>query len=191
MEHHFIEFIKNRPARLCKRCGRCCKTSTTAVPYEELLKMKAEGDEGAIDFLEIFEPYPSIDAARQDSPDTVDNIIGYINNPSDMEKLTFYRCKHLLENNLCAKYEDRPELCDAFPASPWAVVPPECGYEGWLFQQREKIKQNIRKQKEILLQLKIFLKTAKEEADINKINANIEKIEQNIQKYSKYGSAKW
>jgi Fe-S-cluster containining protein len=191
MGHFFEEFIKNRPARLCKRCGRCCKTSTTSVPYEELLKLKEQGNESAADFLNVFEPYPSIEAAREDSPDVVDNIVSYINNPSDMEKLTFYRCKHLLENNLCEKYEARPELCDAFPASPWAVIPPECGYEGWLFQEKEKIKQNIRKQKEILLQLKILLKTVKEEEDLNKINANIEKIEKNIKKYSKYGSANW
>jgi len=171
-------------------CGKCCKTVTTSVSYETLLDWKKQGEEGAISFLEIFEPYLSIDEAKKDSPDTVENIIKYIKDPSQLEKLTFYRCKHLLENNLCRIYNDRKELCKVFPSTPWAVVPPGCGYEGWLFQEREKIKQKIRKEKEELLSLKILLKNATPEYS-EKINILIENINSHIKALSKYGSADW
>lgn len=77
-----------------------------------------------------------------------------------------------------------------YPFSIWDEPPEGCGYEGWIFQQKEKKKQEIRKQKELLISLKILLKTAsKDEAE--KLQADIEKINKLIAVYAKYGSENW
>ena len=129
------EFVKSRPQRLCHMCGKCCRISTTPYPYEELKAKVEEGHEGAIDFLDIFEPYPSIESAREVDAGIVDNIINGLkeDNNYDEKTLTFYRCRYIMDNNLCGIYLNRKKLCDNFPVSPWAVVPPDCGFEGWLF----------------------------------------------------------
>ena len=77
-----------------------------------------------------------------------------------------------------------------YPVSYWEKMPEGCGYEGWLFQKREKIKQKTRQQKELLLSLKILLKTSSAE-QVQEINKKIENIEKNINVYAKYGSINW
>jgi len=190
MANYWEEFFESRPQRLCKMCGKCCRLSTAATPYDEMLTLSEEGHEGATNFLRIFEPYPSTDEARKDSQEIVDNIINNIADKSQAEKLTFYKCKYIKDDNLCGIYHDRPELCDRFPSSPWAVVPPGCGFEGWLFVKREELKQKIRKQKENLLTFEVMLQEATPE-QAEKIKASIEKTKAIIELYSKYGSADW
>lgn len=186
------KFIEFRPQRLCLMCGKCCRLATTAVTYKELLMMVENGDEGAKDFLSIFEPYPSIDAAKEAHPKTVNNILGNLKySPEIITEVTFYKCKYILDNNLCGIYENRPELCERFPSSPWAVIPPGCGYEGWLFKSREEIKQKIRKQKETLLEFKAELKKGKSPEMTKKLEEAIEKIKDIVKAYAKYGSEDW
>lgn len=186
-------FYESRPQRLCLMCGKCCKTVTTSIKYEELQKLAKLGDDSSIDFLEIFEPYNSIEEAKKSDKKTVENILSSFKkgNIENEENITFYKCKHLLENNKCAIYEDRKALCDRFPSSPWAVVPPGCGYEGWLFQEREKIKQAIRKQKEGLIFLKEEIKNTTNIELQEKTRQTIENIENTIKLYEKYGSKDW
>ena len=145
-------YLARRPQELCNMCGRCCRVVTTSKPYDELLKLQAENDEGACEFLRIFVPYPSIEAARKVDAEVVDNVIELLkeDNNYDENKLTFYGCKYLLDNNLCSIYEERPVLCKHCPATPWSIVPPGCGFEGWLFLERENTKQRVRKAKEDL-----------------------------------------
>lgn len=187
------DFIKSRPQRLCHMCGRCCRMSTTPLPYEELKAKAEEGHEGAIDFLELFVPYPSLEVAREADAEIVDNIINNMKKDGiyDEKKLTFYRCQHIMENNLCGIYQDRKKLCDRFPSSPWAVFPPGCGFEGWLFQKREERKQKIRKFKENIMDFEIMLGKEQDPAQIAKINEAIEKTKSIIEFYSKYGSSDW
>lgn len=185
-------FIESRPQRLCLMCGKCCRVVTAPVPYNEMLELAKEGDEGAKDFLSIFEPYPSIDAARQIHSEVVDNILSVLeNSEDDIDEVTFYKCKYLLDNNMCSRYENRLELCKRFPATMWAVVPPGCGYEGWLFQSREELKQKIRKQKEILLDLEAELKKEQMPEMIVKLEEAIQKIRDIIEVYAKYGAEDW
>lgn len=184
------EHIKNRPQRLCKMCGKCCKLATASKSYEELLSLSKEGDIQAQDFLKIFEPYPSRQAAIDAFPDVVENIIKYLDDPEKSENLTFYKCRHILDGNLCSIYNERPDVCKYFPLSPWAVVPPGCGYEGWLFQKREEKKQKIRKMKEQKIDFETMLpETTPEQAE--KIKGGIETIDKIIEMFSEYGSADW
>lgn len=193
MEKMENEFLKNRPQRLCHMCGKCCRVVTTSKSYEELKALAESGDESSISFLTLFEPYPSIDSAMEASKETVDNIINEIkeNGNFDESKLTFYKCRHLMDNNLCGIYLNRHELCDRFPSSPWAVTPPGCGFEGWLFQKREEKKQQIRKQKENLLMLESMLKEVNDPEQIKRIIDTIEKTKKVISHFAKYGAENW
>ena len=193
MSDSSADFIKSRPQRLCHMCGRCCRMSTTTYPYEELKARMENGEEGACDFLELFEPYPSIEAAREADSSIVDNIIKSLKSDDkyDESKLTFYRCRHIMDNNLCGIYLSRKKLCDNFPVSPWAVAPPGCGFEGWLFQKREEVKQKVRKLKESLLDFDLMLKEGKNPEQTEKIKEAIEKTQNIIDHYSKYGASDW
>lgn len=186
-------YLARRPQELCKMCGRCCRVSTTAIPYEELLKLQVEGDFAANEFLRIFEPYPSIDDARKIDAALVDNVINMLSLDGnfDIEKTTFYGCKYLRDDNLCGMYEQRPELCKHCPSTPWSIVPPGCGFEGWLFMEREKVKERIRRAKEELLELKLLKKNSFDEGIIAKICAVEEKLQGTIDMYKKYGSNDW
>lgn len=186
------EFIESRPQRFCLMCGRCCRCATTAVPYQELLKMAEEGDESAKDFLSIFEPYSSPNAAREMDKLIVDNVFDRIETMvEEHPEITFYKCKHIQDNNLCGRYETRPELCGRFPTSPWSIIPPGCGYEGYLFQCREEIKQKIRKYKEDILEFEARLKTEQNPETKAKLESATEKMKNIITHYAKYGSADW
>lgn len=183
------KFIESRPQRLCLMCGKCCRLSTTYITYDELLKMAEEGDKGAKDFLSIFEPYASLEEAIKANPETVKNILKNIDKSND--KVTFYKCKYILDNNLCGIYEKRPELCERFPSSAWAVIPPGCGYEGWIFQYKEELKQKIRKQKESLLDLEVELKKEHTPEMSKKLEDAIQRIKDIVQAYAKYGANDW
>lgn len=187
------DFFESRPQRLCKMCGGCCRVVTTATPYEDLKKLAEEGEAYAIDFLELFEPFESIEAAKAVNKGIVDNILNEFKNNEELKdkNITFYTCRYLLENNLCRIYENRKELCKRCPSSPWVVTPPGCGYEGWLFQQREEIKQKVRKQKENLLYAQTLFKEAQTPEEEAKINQVIENIKNAIKQFEKYGSADW
>lgn len=76
------------------------------------------------------------------------------------------------------------------PVSVWENLSPNCKLEGFFFQEREKIKHIIRKQKEELLVLEIESKE-KPQKDLKRIKKEIEKIVKNIEKYKKYGSENW
>ena len=186
-------YLAMRPQELCNMCGRCCRVVTTSKSYEELKALQAENDEGACEFLKIFVPYPSIEAARAVDKELVDNVINLLieDGNYDETKMTFYGCKYLREDNLCSIYEERPVLCRHWPSTPWSIVPPGCGFEGWLFLKREEAKQKVRKAKEDLLELKL-LKTKNPTEDILKKISSVEhKIQTTIDMYKKYGSYDW
>lgn len=190
------EFVESRPQRLCLMCGICCRVATAPHSHEKLLELarnpEAGGDESAREFLSIFEPYPSIDDARKVSAPTVDNILKHMQDSGlYSHEVTFYRCKHIQDNNLCGIYGHRPELCSRAPSTAWAVFPPGCGFQGWLFQKREEIKQKIRKQKEYLVSFETELKTVQDPEIISKLENSIEKIKETIEYFAKYGSKDW
>ena len=91
MDNYEKNYLSQRP-EMCIRCGLYCRVATTTTPYKKLLEMKEEGDAGAIDFLSVFEPYESIEAARQVSAPTVDNIINSLKADGNYkeEDMTFY-----------------------------------------------------------------------------------------------------
>ncbi len=177
-------FWERRPQKLCKMCGKCCRLATTEKPYEELQKLAQEGHEGAINFLEIFEPYPSIEDAMLVDKEHVE-LIGY------NENTTFYHCKYIQKNNLCGRYDTRKELCRHFPSSAFAIVPPNCGFKGWLDEEKMKIVQKVKDAKiERLVYLRELGKDCTEERR-NMLTLLITKLDKYIDTYAKYGSHDW
>ncbi len=193
MSSYEENYLAKRPQHLCHMCGKCCRVVTTSLSYAELKQMEQDGDKGAVDFLSLFVPYDSIESARNVDAGVVDNIINRLKSDGsfDEKKITFYGCKYLQDNNLCSRYETRLDLCKHCPSTPWSVVPPGCGFEGWLFWQREEIKQKIRKSKEELLELKLLRMRTKDENTLQKINIVEHKIQRGIDFYKKYGSENW
>lgn len=193
MSSYEESYLKKRPQSLCHMCGRCCRVVTTPKPYDELKRLESEGDEGAIDFLKIFVPYPSIEAARQVDKELVDNVIQKLSEDGRYfeDKTTFYGCKYLLDDNTCSIYEERPTLCRHCPSTPWAIVPPKCGFEAWLFLKREDDKQRVRKAKEDYLELQLLKTKTKDPDNLKKIESVENKIKHTIDIYSKYGSLNW
>ena len=193
MSRYEENYLAKRPQHLCHMCGKCCRVVTTSLSYAELKQMEQDGDKGAVDFLSLFVPYDSIESARNVDAGVVDNIINRLKSDGsfDEKEITFYGCKYLQDNNLCSRYETRLDLCKHCPSTPWSIVPPGCGFEGWLFWQREEIKQKIRKSKEELLELKLLRMRTKDENTLQKINIVEHKIQRGIDFYKKYGSENW
>lgn len=131
---------------LCHKCGKCCRSATTYNSHDKLLELAAQGEKEAIDFLEIFEPFPSVEEARKYVPDQVDQVLRELENHplKKPEDVTFYHCRYVTDEGLCGIYERRPRCCQEAPGHGWSVMPPGCGFEGWQFQQREKQKRMIR-----------------------------------------------
>ena len=193
MSSYEENYLAKRPQHLCHMCGKCCRVVTTSLSYAELKQMEQDGDKGAVDFLSLFVPYDSIESARNVDAGVVDNIINRLKSDGsfDEKEITFYGCKYLQDNNLCSRYETRLDLCKHCPSTPWSIVPPGCGFEGWLFWQREEIKQKIRRSKEELLELKLLRMRTKDENTLQKINIVEHKIQRGIDFYKKYGSENW
>lgn len=184
MDYTNKSYLERRPQRLCLMCGRCCRVATASISHEELLKAFEDGEQSAKEFLEIFEPYPSYEDAMKVDEALVKNI-------PDYENKTFYRCRFIQDDNLCSRYETRYEVCRAFPTSPWAVIPPGCGYEGWNFVEREKHKQRIRKLKEEQILYKSKLTTNIPNKEKKLYEKLIKKIDERINLFEKYGSKDW
>jgi len=186
------DFIKSRPQSLCRICGTCCRVATTPYSYDELLELIKNGDESAISFLKIFEPYSSTEEAKKVSSKTVENITEHAKlTGKNPDKIKFYRCKHIQDNNLCGMYEQRKEICDRFPSTAWAVTPPGCGFESWLAEKRDEIIEKIRRHKKTRLELEAAIEKSSDSDKINQYEKGIEKINFIINAYDKYGSKDW
>ena len=170
------KIIENRPQRLCKKCGKCCRIVAVEKSYSELKTEAEAGNKEAIEFLDRFIPYPSIDEVLKIDRETVENI-------EDWGLKTFYKCKYLRDDNLCSIYEDRFDSCKIYPGSPFTELPESCGFEGWAFQEGEKIKQNIRKLKEELLNYETEYKTSKSSKEKNQLQKLISLTKDKIEKY--------
>lgn len=184
MDYSLKSFLERRPQRLCKMCGKCCRVVVASISHEELIEKANSGDKSSKEFLELFEPYPSVQAAMEVDEQIVKNIPDYQNR-------TFYKCRYLRDDNLCSRYETRLEVCKLFPSSPWAIFPPECGFEGWLFQEKEAHKKKIRQLKEEKIYYNAKLKTDISKKEKQLYQKLIKQIDSRINLYSKYGAENW
>lgn len=183
----------NFPQHLCKMCGQCCLAITTPYTHDELIELANEGQEEAKVFVDIFKRYESVDAAKKAVPEHVENILCELKkNPEyDESKVSFYYCPHLNENNLCSIHSSRPECCRRAPRNGWSLFPPGCGFKGWQFQQRERVKYNVRKLKETLMDFELLNDdTILPTSNITVKDARL-KILEKIAVWEKYGATYW
>ncbi len=186
--------LEERPQSLCKMCGRCCRVVTNGkYSYDEILSMAKAGNEYAKDFVKIFIPYNSIEEARLADKSVVDNVISTLKAKGlcNLNTLTFYYCRYVLDNNLCSIYEERPALCKVCPSSGWAVTPPGCGFEPWLFLRREEVMERVRKHKEELIELQIMKRKTRDEKLLQKIYSVERKLNAAVDLYTEKGSKSW
>lgn len=182
------------PQHLCKMCGKCCKAITTPYTYEELCDLAKDGQEEAKVFVEVFKRYNSVEDAKRAVPDHVENILNQLrrNNPDfDESKVTFFYCPHLTEDNKCSIHAIRPDCCRRAPRNGWSLFPPDCGFKGWQFQQKERVKASVRAVKERILELQLYPPQALIPGRNKTAREMIEFLESKIKPWEKYGSSMW
>ena len=112
----------------CNCTGTCCKFACSEFSYAELKEKASRGDNFATQFVSVFTPYEDQEKAREIYPEYVDMLEKKLGKD---EKVWFYFCPHLGEDNLCTQYEKRPDVCRDFPNNPLSILPPWCGYYNW------------------------------------------------------------
>jgi len=181
-------------ADLCLGCGKCCEAVVTEFELEELIEMAKKDEREAKIFVHFFKRYDTIADARKVVPDQVAQVLAHkeIDENAQGKEVQFYYCDKITKDKKCTMYNDRPICCRTAPAHGWTLMPPKCGYTGWQFGERERIKKSVRLMKEKIYEietlegsdafvedLSMSLKDLK--ADVNK----------KIQPFKNYGSERW
>jgi Fe-S-cluster containining protein len=163
--------------------------------HKKLLSMVEKGEKSAIDFLSVFKPYESIDAAMAVEPEQVRQVLEVVRNRNDMEEseLTFYYCDHVSPEGMCTIYERRPQCCRAAPGNGWSAMPPGCGFEGWQFEQREKQRRMVRDLKSSLYTMEQMSPDGvhhplRPETPIQEL---VDMVNEKIQPWNPYGAKNW
>jgi Fe-S-cluster containining protein len=189
----FKKELDEFPQYLCRMCGRCCKSIATSDSHEELERLAELGNEEARVFIDVFKRFPSIEEAKKVVPEQVEHILSELSLKEgfDLNKVSFYYCPHITDDNLCLMYKSRPNCCSRMPAHGWSCVPPGCGFEGWQFELREKYKKMTRSLKEYLTAMEAISEDGKVPGKEMTVEELRKIIEEKIKPWSKYGSMFW
>lgn len=130
-----IHTLLNMPGQLCKQRGMCCRVAPykKAIPYEAILELaKEDSEDGRIahDFVSIFKPYPTQEAARKIAPVFVEEVLARaLEKGENPEHISFFKCQYLQKDGRCGIHEDRPTGCRHYPSAlPNGILHPGCGY---------------------------------------------------------------
>lgn len=124
-----LEQIKRYRTRFsCSKTGTCCRIACSEFSYEELLHKAKNGDNFATQFTSIFIPYENVEDVRKVFPEYIELVESSLD---EDEKTYFYHCPHVTDDNLCSRYEERPEICKIFPDNPLTILPFDCGFCQW------------------------------------------------------------
>ena len=187
-----VAALKNKPD-LCHKCAKCCLSATTGLSHKELLQKVDEGNESAVDFLRVFKPFESLEAASKVVPEQVKQVVAELKSRGKTEdEITFYYCEHVTDEGLCGIYENRPACCKMAPGNAWMMMPPGCGFEGWQFLNREKQRAEIRKLKELQYQMKV-LSTDGQNVPLGHTSlAELdERVTKSTEAWAQYGAQDW
>lgn len=123
------EIEENRLANYsCKCTGSCCKLASSEFSYEELKQKATAGDEFATQFTSVFIPYKDAEKVNEIFSEYIEYVREKLD---DDEEIYFYHCPHITEENLCSRYEERPQICKDFPNNPLSILPKQCGFYEW------------------------------------------------------------
>lgn len=195
-EHEINKYKKEAeefPQYLCRMCGRCCKSMATSDTHEELEKLAKLGNEEAKVFVHMFKKFPSVEEARKVVPEQIERVLEELRTKDDFdeEKVSFYYCPHITEENLCPMHKDRPGCCRRAPRNGWSCMPPGCGFEGWQFELREKYKKMVRKLKEYLTGIEAVSEDGKVPGKDMTVEELKNIINEKIKPWSRFGSEFW
>ena len=147
----------------CNKCGNCCKN----IPVDFSRKIL---------FWDGIKPLS-------------DEFNSMLNKVSEKDSISICVCKYL-KNNLCTN-PNKPEECCVYPSSPFVKLPQDCGYEGKIFIEHEKITQKIRKLKEEILHYQVLAETTSSKFEKNQLLKIINSHQKWVDKYAQFGSADW
>jgi Fe-S-cluster containining protein len=125
---------KYRNSVACHSCGQCCRLASSEHSYDELLNRAQSGDTFAKEFTSIFLPYGSREAAMKHEPEGVQATLAHVGEEaSSEEKIFFYFCPYMQEDNLCGVYgtDKRPSICESYPETPLGYVSKNCSWKPW------------------------------------------------------------
>lgn len=111
----------------CVGCATCCKLACSEFSYDELKQKAQNGDNFATQFVSIFIPYEDENEPKKIYPEYFE----LLQEKLEGEKVYFYHCPKLTEENRCSDYENRPQICRDFPDNPLSLLPTACGFCQW------------------------------------------------------------
>ena len=111
----------------CNKCGECCKLAVSPFSYEQLKQKAMRGDKYSEAFISVFVPYKTEEEAKTVNPEYFE----LLNELVEDDKIYYYYCPKLGEDNLCTIYDDRPSVCRDFPYNPLKLLPSKCSFNEW------------------------------------------------------------
>lgn len=125
LKANYRTIMDKRSDFACNKCGDCCRLAVSEYSYEQLKQRAFRGDKYSDDFVSVFVPYESEEAARKANPEYFDALGDLV------ESKTYYYYCPKLKDNLCSDYENRPDICKNFPYNPLKLLPSKCSYNEW------------------------------------------------------------
>lgn len=181
-------------ADLCRMCGQCCQAIATDFSYEELLEMSQKDEKEAKVFIDFFKQYGSIEEVRKIAPEHVKQVLKHkhLSESLSGNEVSFYYCEKMLPDKKCSIHTQRPICCRMAPKDGWSLMPPGCGYAGWQYEERERIKSNIRSMKEQIYEIETLEGS---DAFIEESNISLKDlkkfVEEKSEPFNKFGSKGW
>lgn len=181
-------------ADLCRMCGQCCQAIATDFTHEELLEMSKKNEKEAKIFIKFFKKYKNIEEAKKVAPEHVKQVLKYKYIPENSlgNETSFYYCEKMLPDNRCSIHSERPVCCRMAPKDGWCVMPPGCGYAGWQYEERERIKSNIRSMREKIYEIETLEGS---DAFIEESNISLKDlkkfVEEKSEPFNQFGSKGW
>jgi Fe-S-cluster containining protein len=127
----FIQVARNQVT--CHSCSECCRLASSEYSFSELQERAQMGDSFAQEFIKIFLPYASREVAIERFPQQVEAVLAHIGEEAGQEKVHFYHCPYIQEDNLCGVYgtDKRPSICESYPETPLGYVSKNCAWKPW------------------------------------------------------------
>lgn len=125
--NRWVKILEYRGFFSCAGCAACCKLACSEFSPEELKQKAKSGDGFAQQFTSVFLPYENESDAQNIYPEYFE----LLKNKTPDEKVYFYHCPKVTEDNRCPDYENRPQICKDFPDNPITFLPKTCGFNKW------------------------------------------------------------
>ncbi len=123
----YKEIMSKKNDYECNKCGACCRLAVSEYSYNQLKQRAMKGDKFSEDFVSVFVPIESEEDAKKVNPEYFE----LLNKLVQEDRIYYYHCPKVGEDNLCTMYENRPFICRDFPHNPLKLLPSECSFNAW------------------------------------------------------------